>query len=315
MHITLRQLEIFKAVAQSGRVTIAAEKLFISQPAASMALAELEKHLGSLFDRTQGAGLKLNDSGRALLPRACELLDRAKELETEYNVTGAYSSGALILNASSTIGNNVMPRIINRYQEANPNINIELSIENTRVIEQRLLDFSIDMGIVEGTCIHPDIDVTTWMADELVIICHPKHALTGSKAVTMTDLSQEKWILREPGSGTRELFDEMIAPAIALPRVGMVLNRAEAIKQAVMDGVGIACISKIAAQSSLDAGQVTLIDVAGLNLKRHFYLLTHKKRYKSNVLNRLCGFLLEDPLVVSQPTKVALEASNSTRTR
>nr|MDT0253275.1 LysR substrate-binding domain-containing protein [Endozoicomonas sp.] len=295
MHITLRQLEIFRAVAQYGRVTGAAESLHISQPAASMALSELEKHLGPLFDRNQGAGLKMNDSGRALLSKACELIDRAKELETQFSVngSGSYECGSLILNASSTIGNNLLPKMLSQFQKSNPGIRIDLEIDNTRIIEQRLLDFKIDLAVVEGVCLHPDIEVSTWLEDELVVICSPDHPLANKGNIPLPSLSDELWVLREPGSGTRELFDEMIAPQLESPKVAMTLNRSEAVKQAVVDGVGIACISSLAAKSTLDTGHIATIGVTGLNLKRHFYLLTHKRKYRSTVFNQLCHFITD----------------------
>lgn len=292
MHITLRQLEIFRAVAQSGRVTGAAESLHISQPAASMALSELEKHLGPLFDRNQGAGLKMNDSGRALLPKACELIERAREVEIQFALDGVYDGGSLVINASSTIGNNLLPRVLAQYEADHPGIRTEIEIENTRTIEQRLLEFKIDLAVIEGTCLHPDIEVITWLEDELVVICPPDHPLACREKIDLLMLADEPWVLREPGSGTRELFDEVIASQLGTPRVGMILNRAEAVKQAVSDGLGVACISRIAARSMLESGHLATIDIAGLNLKRHFYLLMHKKKYHSSVFDSLCRFIL-----------------------
>ena len=293
MHITLRQLEIFRAVGQYGRVTGAAESLHISQPAASMALSELEKHLGPLFDRSQGAGLKLNDAGRALMPKACELIDRAIEVETQFAVDGAYDTGSLVINASSTIGNSLLPKMLAQFHQCHPGIRIDLEIDNTRNIVQRLLDFKIDLALVEGVCLHPDIKVTTWLEDELVVICGPDHPLANKKEVPLSALTDELWILREQGSGTRELFDEMIAAQLESPRVAMVLNRSEAVKQAVSDGVGIACISRLAAKSSLHSGHMAIIGVTGLELKRHFYLLMHKSKYTSTIINRLCQFIID----------------------
>ena len=293
MHITLRQLEIFRAVGQYGRVTGAAESLHISQPAASMALSELEKHLGPLFDRSQGAGLKLNDAGRALMPKACELIDRAIEVETQFAVNGAYDTGSLVINASSTIGNSLLPKMLAQFHQCHPGIRIDLEIDNTRNIVQRLLDFKIDLALVEGVCLHPDIKVTTWLEDELVVICSPDHPLANKNEVPLSALTDELWILREQGSGTRELFDEMIAAQLESPRVAMVLNRSEAVKQAVSDGVGIACISRLAAKSSLHSGHMAIIGVTGLELKRHFYLLMHKSKYTSTIINQLCQFIID----------------------
>ena len=292
MHITLRQLQIFREVAQCGRVTGAAETLHISQPAASMALSELEKHLGSLFDRHQGAGLSLNDSGRALLPKACELIDRAQEVERQFTMGSSYEQGVLFIHASSTVGNNILPRILSKFQHEYPGIRTELIIENTRVIEHKILDFETDLAVVEGTCLHPDIEATTWQEDELVIICNPDHSLAKRKDVPLSDLSDEAWILRESGSGTRELFDEVIASRLGVPSVSMSLNRAEAVKQAVSDGLGIGCMSRIAADTAIKRGILTTIDVSELNMKRHFYLLTHKKKYRSSVIENLYRFIL-----------------------
>lgn len=292
MHITLRQLEIFKAVAQCGRVTAAAELLFISQPAASMALSELEKHLGPLFDRHQGASMTLNDAGRALLPMACELVDRAKEIEQQFVEGNCYEQGMLKVCASSTIGNNLMPKILGDFSMEFPRIRTELTIDNTRNIVDKLSAMHIDMAVVEGTCLHPDIDVHPWMEDELVIICHPDHPLSQKDSIDLQDLRNERWILRESGSGTRELFDEVIASQLGTPSILMSLNRAEAIKQAVADGLGVGCISRLAVWRAVDGGLLSIINVRGLSLRRYFYLLLNKNKYRSGVVRKLQEFIL-----------------------
>ena len=291
MHITLRQLEIFKAVAQSGRVTAAAESLFISQPAASMALSELEKHLGPLFDRHAGASMTLNDSGRSLLPMAAGMIDRAREIEAQFIEGGCYEEGVLKIYASSTIGNNLMPHIMGDFFNEFPNIRAELTVDNTRNIQQRLVAMEIDLAVVEGICLHPDIDVTPWREDELVIVCSPEHPLAG-KSVTLEELKEEKWILREPGSGTRELFDELLATRLKTPNIVMSLNRAEAVKQAVMTGLGIGCISSLAVWRVKKAGLISTINVTDLSLKRHFYLLINSKKYRSGVIKKISEFIL-----------------------
>ena len=296
MHITLRQLEIFKAVAQCGRVTAAAESLFISQPAASMALSELEKHLGPLFDRHQGASMTLNDVGRALLPMACELVDRAKEIEQQFVEGSCYEQGVLKVSASSTVGNNLMPGILGDFAQEFPGIRTELNIDNTRNIVDKLVTMEIDMAIMEGTCLHPDIDVHTWRDDELVVIAHPDHPLVRKGTVDLKELENERWILREPGSGTRELFDEAIASQLGTPTIFMSLNCAEAIKQAVADGMGIGCISRLAVWGVVDAGLLSIINIRGLNLKRHFYLLLNKHKYRSGVVLKLQNFILNSSL-------------------
>ena len=292
MHITLRQLEIFRAVAQSGRVTAAAESLYISQPAASMALSELEKHLGPLFDRHSGASMTLNDAGRALLPMATEMLDRAGEIENQFMEGGCYEQGTVTICASSTIGNNLMPHIFGSFNKAFPDIRTEMLIDNSRNIKQRLLSMEVDLAVVEGSCLHPDLEAIAWQEDELVIICSPDHPLAGS-TVELEELAEERWILRERGSGTRALFDEVLAVSLKTPpSMVMSLNRAEAVKQAVMAGLGVGCISHLAVWRAKKAGLISTIQVKELSLKRHFYLLFNKRRYKSGVVQRFSDFVL-----------------------
>lgn len=293
MHITLRQLEIFRAVAQTGRVTAAAESLYISQPAASMALSELEKHLGPLFDRHSGASMTLNDSGRALLPMATELLDRAREIENQFADGSCYQQGTVKIAASSTIGNNLMPHIFGDFNKEFPEIGTEMYIDNSRNIKQKLLSMDVDMAVVEGSCLHPDLDAVAWREDELVIICSPNHPLSGH-TVELEQLAEERWILRERGSGTRALFDEVLATSLKTPpSMVMSLNRAEAVKQAVMAGLGIGCISHLAVWRAKKAGLISTIKVKELALKRHFYLLLNRKRYKSGVVQKLSQFVLD----------------------
>ena len=293
MHITLRQLEIFKAVAQCGRVTAAAEALHISQPAASMALSELEKHLGPLFDRHQGASLSLNDSGRALLPKASNLIDQAVEIEQQFSDSALYQTGTLVINCSSTIGNNLMPRIVGQFTDRYPGIRIDLRIDNTNEIKKRILGFEIDMGVVEGVCLHPDIELKTWRSDELLIVCHAGHPLASREEVSLDSLMGEAWVLREQGSGTRDVFDEIIAPKLEAPKIKMVFNRAEAIKHAVADGQGLGCMSKLAAWSALKNKDLAVVNVKGLDLKRRFYLVKHRYKYCSGVLDRFSNFVLD----------------------
>ena len=292
MHITFRQLEIFKAVALCGRVTAAAEALHISQPAASMALSELEKHLGTLFDRHQGASLSLNDSGRALLPKASSLIDQAAEIEHQFSKEASYQVGELVINASSTIGNNLMPSIMGKFAEIHPSIHIDLHIDNTREIKERILGFEIDMGIVEGVCLHPDLKLDAWCSDELLVVCHPQHPLANKRAVSIKSLQKEPWVLREQGSGTREVFDEVIAPKLGVPEIKLVFNRAEAIKSAVAEGLGLGCMSKLAVWSALKAKTLAVIGVKELELKRCFYIVRHKRKYCSTVMTQFSNFVL-----------------------
>ena len=295
MHITFRQLEIFQAVAHYGRVTIAAEKLALSQPAASMALSELEKQLGMLFIRKHGF-LTLNEKGRLILPKVSELLAQGRLLEQQYKPLDCtkyacdnVEDRAICLSASSTIGSYLMPDLIVQFRKLNPSIRMDLTIQNTHTITQQLLNLEIDLGMVEGEIEHPDIEMTPWFEDELVIICHPQHQLA-NQCVTVDVLGGENWILREPHSGTRQLFDERIAYQLEQVKVIVSFNQLEAIKHAVMSGLGISCVSHFAVRQILEREQLAVISVKNIKLTRHFYLLRHKKRSRGAALDQVCRF-------------------------
>lgn len=297
MHITFRQLEIFQAVAQYGKVTIAAEKMALSQPAVSMALSELEKQLGPLFTRQHGF-LTLNNNGALILPKVVALLDRGRLLEQQYKPLQAddsmpnnFRESTIYISASSTIGNYLMPDLMMQHRNINPTIRIELIIQNTHTITQQLLDLQIDLGLIEGECEHPDIAMTPWFEDELVIICHPQHP-SANQVVDLSALGTENWILREAQSGTRQLFNQRIASQFNEVNTMISFNQIEAIKQGVMNGLGISCVSLLAVQQALELKQLAVITVTNMTLTRHFYLLTHKRRSRGIALESVCQFLL-----------------------
>ena len=223
---------------------------------------------------------------------ACELVDRAKEIEQQFVEGGCYEQGVLKISASSTVDNNLMPKILGDFGKEFPKIRTELMIDNTRNIVNSLVEMDIDMAVVEGTCPHPDIDVHTWREDELEIIAHPDHPLARKGMVELKDLKDEQWVLRESGSGTRELFDEMNATQLVNPNILMSLNRSEAIKQAVADGLGIACISRLAVWRAVNGGLLSIIHVRDLSLKRYFYLLLNRNKYRSGVVQKIVDFIL-----------------------
>ena len=186
MKITLRQLEVFNAVASHGQVTRAAQVLAMTQAAASMALAELEQQLGvGLFDRI-GRQLLLNDTGRLLLSRARDVLDRAHDIETLAH--GQDPVFDLHLGASVTIGNHLLPGLIARLKRDCPNGKLQISRYNTEQVLAHLLAFTIDLGFIEGPLEDDRFRRFPWQQDRLVIFCAPDHPLA-TRAVTPADLA------------------------------------------------------------------------------------------------------------------------------
>ncbi|OAM52431.1 LysR family transcriptional regulator [Methylovorus sp. MM2] len=279
MRHTLRQLEVFVAIARQENVSRAAEALSLSQSAASTALAELEKQFDcKLFDR-MGKILKLNDLGRSLLPVAAALLDQATEVENM--LQGNATLGSLKVGATLTVGNYIATLLIGSFMKAHQQCQIQLHVQNTNAILQQIANYDLDLGLIEGNCQHPDITAEPWMDDELVVFCAPDHPLANQKTITLNDLLTETWILREVGSGTRETFDHALRHHQHQLNIRLVLEHTEAIKRAVESGLGIGCISRLTLRDDFKRGSLIPLVTPMLDLRRQFMFVWHKKKYQT----------------------------------
>lgn len=291
MNITLRQLDIFCKIARHGNVSLAAQDAALSQSAASMALAELERQLDEkLFDR-YGKKIVLNDSGRQLLPEAQELLARANEIESRFQPGTEGACGDLTLGASSTIGNYLMPAIIGNFSRSHPATELRLHVGNTQQIITSLIQCDIDIGIIEGICTDPNIDSTIWRTDELIIFASPLHPLANRPRITRKELADAQWILREKGSGTRDIFERALDGTIAPLHVRFELGHTEAIKHAVLNNLGISCLSRLTLQENLKNKTLAELDTPFLKLQRNFYLLLRKGKYRTRALTEFIQFM------------------------
>jgi DNA-binding transcriptional LysR family regulator len=301
MNITLRQLEVFKTVATTGNVTQAAKELCLSQSAASMALAELERQLNQpLFDRHHKR-LLLNERGRALLPKSIDILSRIDDIEALLANDGRDMLGDLRIGASSTIGNYLLPSIIGQFSALYPGIKMELQVGNTEQIVDAVRGFKVDVGLIEGVCHDPEIDTTNWRRDQLAVFASPSHPLCRKTQATAKDLLEAEWILRERGSGTREIFENAIADKLESLHIRFELGHTEAIKQAVEAGLSISCLSLLTLQRALEGGQLQVVPTPFLQLGRWFTILTHKSKFKTDVLQRFLGHLLKHKTVAEKP--------------
>ncbi len=293
MRLTLRQLEVFAAIARCGSVSRAAEELALSQSAASAALAELERAYDmQLFDRA-GKRLRLNDLGRSVLAKANELLDRAQELEAALHAHDL--PGELKVGATLTIGNYLGAAIVGEYLRRHPGSRVALTIENTAEIIARVAAFQLDLALVEGRCQDPDIEVIHWGDDALMVFAAPAHPLAKKRRVTPADLAAADWILREPGSGTRDTFERAADGVLREVKVKMELSQAEAIKHAVASGLGIGCLSRLALRDDFRLGRLVALKTPFLDVRRDFSILVHKRKYRSAASQQFIALCMERP--------------------
>lgn len=285
MHITLRQLDVFAEVLKSGSTTQASQMLALSQSAVSAALADLEGQLGvQLFDRV-GKRLVVNEHGRLLYPRVVALLEQAAEIEQLFRD----DNGAIRVYASSTIGNYILPEIIARYRRDFPELPLELSVGNSQDVINAVADFRVDIGLIEGPCHTADIVTEPWLEDELVVFAAPGSAIL-QQSVTLETLSTAQWILRERGSGTREIVDYLLLSHLPQFRLGMELGNSEAIKHAVRHGLGISCLSRRVIAEQLESGSLVEVPVPLPRLVRRLYRIRHRQKHLSNALMRFLRY-------------------------
>ncbi|WP_435952877.1 DNA-binding transcriptional regulator YeiE [Dryocola sp. BD626] len=285
MHITLRQLEVFAEVLKSGSTTQASQMLALSQSAVSAALADLEGQLGvQLFDRV-GKRLVVNEHGRLLYPRVVGLLENAGEIEQLFRE----DNGAIRVYASSTIGNYILPEMIARYRRDFPSLPLEMSVGNSQDVINAVADFRVDIGLIEGPSHMTDLVAEPWLEDELVVFAAPSTPLLNGP-VTLESLAAQHWILREKGSGTREIVDYLLLSHLPQFHLGMELGNSEAIKHAVRHGLGISCLSRRVIEEQLETGSLVEVAVPLPRLVRTLYRIHHRQKHISKALQRFLRY-------------------------
>lgn len=288
MRYSLRQIEVFLAIAHHENVSRAAEQLSLSQSAASGALKELESQFDvQLFDRV-GKRLQLNEQGRQLRTKAASLLEMAEELQDSLTHHGV--PGNIKIGATLTIGNYLCVDIIEKYLKLAPNAHINLDIANTEKITRELLNFDIDIGMLEGEIKHPDLEIRSWRTDNLLCFCSPEHPLAKLNTITPDALCEATWILREIGSGTRQTFDKAMAHYLPKLNIALELEQTEAIKRAVHKQLGISCLSEIALEEDIQSGNLVALPCADLDFTRTLFIAVHKHKYRNSSLETWLSF-------------------------
>lgn len=289
MHYTLRQLQVFLAVAHFENVTKAAEHLAMSQSACSGALKDLETQYDvQLFDRV-GKRLQTNELGRLLRPKAEALVAMAQELEDD--LKRHKEVGRIKVGATLTIGNYLAVPLISRFMQTH-GAGVGLEVANTQAVAEKLLNFDIDIGMIEGEYNHPDLEFIPWQQDELVCFCSPRHPLAQKKHLSDAELADAQWILRESGSGTRQAFERAMHGLLPQLHILLELQHTEGIKRAVESDLGISCLSLISLKDAFQRGTLVPLPVPHRDFHRMFYAVLHKHKYRSAGLLRwleLCG--------------------------
>lgn len=289
--MTLEQLRIFVAVAERQHVTRAAETLNMSQSAVSAAVAALEgRHGAKLFHRV-GRGIALTDAGALFLVEAKAVLARIETAELVLAELGGLKRGTLSLQASQTIASHWLPRHLVTFRRAYPAVSVRLTIGNTAQVAKAIHDGTADLGFVEGLVHDPLLTSSVVARDQLVVVVAPDHPWATAGRITAAQLADSEWVLREPGSGTRSVFEKAARDLGVLDnlRVALELPSNEAVRAAVEAGMGATAVSASVAAPSIEAGLLAqvIFDLP----ERAFHVLRHGERYHNRAEQALLAII------------------------
>lgn len=278
--MTLEQLRIFVAVAEREHVTQAARDLRLTQSAVSAAVTALEaRYATRLFDRI-GRRIELTDAGRLFLVEARTLLAQAAAAEAVLADLAGLRRGSLAIAASQTVANYWLPPLLARFRAAHPGIAVRLALGNTETVAAQVAEARVDIGFVEGAVDDPVLAVTPVAEDELFLVVGPAIAVPARP--TAEELTALRWVVREPGSGTRAILEAALAEfALSLGDLDIVLELPsnEAVRAAVEAGAGAAALSRLVVAASLRSGALRALDLA--LPKRRFFRLRHRERHQT----------------------------------
>ena len=276
--MTLRHMTIFRTVCDAGcNSTKAAGILHMTQPAVSLAIKELESYYGvCLFDRI-GRRLHLTEAGQHFLTYAVHISDLFSDMETELRDWG--NKGLLRVGASITIGSRYLPGYVKAFSEVCPDIDVRALVEQSERLEQKILANELDFALIEGIAHDQNIVSTAYASDHLSIICSSDSSLGNAGAISLDEFKKQRFLLREPGSGTREVFDrEMAGFGIVITPVWEAMSTTALINAAAA-GLGIAVLPHRLVQDAVESGAVKIINAEGPDFSRNYYIIYHKDKF------------------------------------
>jgi DNA-binding transcriptional LysR family regulator len=279
--MTLRQLEVFLAVVREKSFSRAAKRIHSSQPTLSEHISELESELGKklFFRRGRVRIVTMTEAGRVFEQYAVSAVSAVEGARRALADLDGLGHGSLLIGASTTPGLYVMPGIVGAFRAKYPGVELRLQIANSQVIEGRVKDRELDLGIVGGHAIAPGEEcLAAGMPDELLLIVPPGHAWAKRRDIVPKSLADQPLLVREEGSATRSVTERTLQQAGVRFQVAMELDHTEAIKQAVMAGLGVAFVSIYAVRGEIAAGRLHALRLRGIRIQRHFHVIHHEAR-------------------------------------
>jgi DNA-binding transcriptional LysR family regulator len=287
-----RRLQVFHAVAKHLSFTKAAEALFMTQPAVTFQIRQLEEHFNTrLFDRAHGR-IALTPAGQLALDYAERILGLSTELDTRLKEMSGQVAGPLLIGASTTIAEFLLPQVLGEFKARYPAVVPRLFVANSEAVQGRIVERSLDLGFIEGESHLPSLITDVCCDDELQVVCAPSHPLARHKALAIEALAEHPYISREVGSGTREVIDHYLEKAgLAADALQIVMEAtsSEALKRLVATGLGFAIMSRVTAEKEVRLGDLVQIPLAP-PLVRHLSVVYARERIHAKAVNEFVSF-------------------------
>ena len=302
LHLTLRQLKVFETVARNRSISRAAEELHLSQPAVSMQIKQLEGNVSLPLFELMGKQIFLTEAGNELYRYSREILQRLSDLEVALDELKGMERGKLNI-AVVTTANYFAPHLLAKFCHRHQNVTVSLNVSNRESVLKQLDDNVIDLAIMGQPPENLDIISQSFMENPLVVVAPPDHPLCQKTKITIKRLSQEIFLVREPGSGTRSVMERFFRQHGMRLNTGMEADTTEAIKQAVQAGMGLGIMSQHTAELELETGRLKILNVQGFPIMRYWHVVIRKNKRLSAIAQAFRDFLLADAEILMYKPK------------
>ncbi len=293
LHFTLRQLQVFEKVASHLNYSRAAKELYLSQPAVSMQIKQLEGHIGLPLFEQMGKKIFLTEAGDELFNYARNIAQQLIEMESVFDEMKGLGQGTLTLSVVNT-ANYFTPQLLAKFCQRHPGINVILQVANRDAVLKQLSDNSTDLAIMGQPPEGLDIIAESFLDNPLVVIANPGHPLASIPHIKFSRLAQETFLSREKGSGTRSAMERVFAQHGVQPHISMEMETNEAIKQAVRAGMGLGILSLHSIELELETNRLVTLDVEHFPLLRHWFVAHRCHKRLSSAALAFKSFLLNE---------------------
>lgn len=305
MAINIHLLKIFHTVARSGSFSRAASELAISQPSVSIQVGELERQFGVELFEPAGKSVRLTEAGRICFDYAGRILALIDEAQRAMDEVKGLRRGRLLVGATQTPGTYMLPGLLGRLKAEYPRLEVALRIDDPRKIQEMVLRHEVDLAVTGWRIALPDLEAIPIAADELVLVTAPAHRFASLPEAAVGDLSGEAFIMRERGSGSREILDDALHRAGVYITPTLELESVDAVKQAVAANLGVSMLSRYAIDLEVASGRLRVVPVRGFRVERTIWLVRHRDRQLPWAAQAFIALAAPPPAVEAAPSTVA----------